>query len=118
MNWYKESMGFPTASKKSLINAVIASKGTLIDDGYKVSCIAPEKHVWQSTETHEVSIWYERGWKKNEVYYELLQDVKNGVIPCSTPDCEWCQEPEGLPYGTNMSSCIVLNGILQNNTNI
>lgn len=107
------------ASKSQLVKAIIAVRGTLIDNGGNMSCIAPCHSVWNATGTHELSIMYERGWKKNEVYSSLLSDVQQGVGPCEDAECDWCNEDAGgLPYGTNPKDCIVLNGILQNKGNI
>jgi len=117
MNWYKtvQADAFETATKRQLVAAMVAVKGTLIDDGGNISCIAPVRCVWNSTGGHELNVMYERGWKKGEVYHSLLKDVSMGVGPCEDPECEWCNEgePGGLPYGTNPRDCIVLNGVLQ-----
>jgi hypothetical protein len=116
MAWYKIAQ---LATKQQLVQAIVQVKGTLIDNGSSVSCLAPHKMIWNSSSNHELSIMYERGWKKGEVYYELLQEVLMGVSQCNDPECEWCSElgnegsPMGLPYGTNPRDCIVINGVLQ-----
>lgn len=113
-----EKLANGLASKAQLVKAVIAARGTLIDNGSSVSCIAPSRSIWNSTGTHELSIMYERGWKKSEVYGELLADIQHGISPCDDLECDWCSEDTGsLPYGTNPRDCIVLNGVLQVGTN-
>jgi len=113
MNWYKQIQSdaqFPVAQKRQLVSAIVQVKGTLIDDGGQMSAIAPHKFIWKNAGMHEVSVWYERGWKKNEVYAELLRDVQGGVEPCPDQECEWCNEPPGLPFGVNQNDCLVING--------
>lgn len=102
------------ATRSDLAKAVASFRGTLIDSGFYISCIAPKGHIWTGPETHEVQINYKRGWKMGEVYSALLDDISSGVSACENENCEWCEESESLPYGTSPTDCIVINGVFQN----
>jgi hypothetical protein len=56
---------------------------------------APIGFVWQATETHELTLSYDypRGaWRMADAYTALLEDMEGGVIPCTSRDCDWCED--------------------------
>lgn len=59
-------------------------------DGLEGDIWSPKGLVWSATDTHclVISFYTDRpaGWKA------LLEDLELGVEPCTTPDCEGCEE--------------------------
>jgi hypothetical protein len=56
---------------------------------------APKGFVWRSTGTHTLTAPHanESGDSfKPQAYGDLIADMKDGLEPCDTPDCDVCAE--------------------------
>jgi len=65
----------------------------LIDQGDSVSVDAPTGFILMGIGLHSSTI-NTHGWKREEVYEDLANDIGGGVEKCTDPDCDSCvKEP-------------------------
>ncbi len=94
----------PNPTKSSLIKRCTELRVTLIDAVDYVSIIAPHGHELAGG-THEIRIEC-RGWTRPEIYAELWEGLTRPPEKCNCPDCEWCTDAPGLPYGVAESMAL------------
>ena len=67
----------------------------LTDEGEKLEVFCPHGKVLATTECHFQTFWT-KGWKRNDLYEDILADLSMGLRDCDEPNCEVCEEP-GIP---------------------
>ena len=61
------------------------------DNGFGATITAPIRKLFATYHTHDEFIQYEGGrWKKADMYDEFLHIMKDGLVDCDEPDCEFC----------------------------
>ena len=55
----------------------------------------PSGHVFADTGLHYISHWM-KGWKREDAYAHVADDMAGGTEPCTTDDCDYCAEPEDI----------------------
>jgi hypothetical protein len=77
----------------------------VVDDGESVSILAPHRHVFHSGyHEHQIHL---RGWTKPEAWAALLEELEHPTERCADPECEWCNDEPGLPYGVSPKDVVV-----------
>lgn len=83
--------------KARLAKAIAAVGATLYEDSdglrFVLSAHAPLGSVWAGDFIHEMVVTMFAGCgTRDAARREMLARVKDGVVPCETPECEWCTE--------------------------
>ena len=96
--------------KYQLINAAKEAGVVLTDEGYKLEVFAPKGKVMGTTVTHFLT-YYTKGWTRSQLYEEIKNDLRMGIIDC--PDhghgegCEVCEEPT-VPFDVESESILFI----------
>lgn len=67
----------------------------LTDDGEVLRVDPPEGKVITVTEAHSIDFTL-TGWTRLEAYAEILDDLRDGIEPCTLEDCDTCSEPSSF----------------------
>ena len=76
-------------AKRELINLCKATGVMLLDSGDCVRVDAPVGFVLMGNGLHYADV-YTDGWKRNDVYEDLSNDIGEGVEKCEDKDCDSC----------------------------
>lgn len=58
---------------------------------YRVTWEAPAGHVWIAGRVHEL-VAEGRGQSAKEAQQDVKDRARLGTMPCTTPDCDWCED--------------------------
>lgn len=83
-----------TATKSQFIKRCKELGIEISDNGFCLAIDAPRGKVFASYGTHSEAIYFDDGWKRGEIYAELIHTMHDGIIDC---DCELCKGNEILP---------------------
>ena len=75
--------------KKELVRLCKSVGVMLLDSGDCVRVDAPVGYRLMGNGLHNADL-YTEGWKREEVYEELSNDIGDGVEKCDDPDCDAC----------------------------
>jgi len=65
-----------------------------IDNGTYLDAWSPRGTVWGASGNHSLVV---AGTDRAEMWRALVQDLRHGVEPCETVDCEGCEDGEPIP---------------------
>ena len=61
------------------------------DEADTIEVDAPPGYVMADTGLHYLSHWL-KGWTRAEAYAHIADDLRGGIEPCTTDDCDICEE--------------------------
>ena len=69
----------------------------VVDTGGKITVDLPDGYVLAGSGLHFLDLYYDSppgAWKKPDVWQAILDDISDGIEPCTDPDCDCCGAKE------------------------
>jgi len=89
------------ATKQQVMQMAAKHGIVVVDDGTKIAVDLPHGYVLVASGLHFRDLYYNSppgAWKKPDAWESILEDIRDGIEPCTDPDCDCCSgavEPEG-----------------------
>jgi hypothetical protein len=85
------------ATKQQVMRVAAKHGITVVDDGEKIAVDLPPGFVLVGSGLHFLDLHYNSppgAWNKPDAWESILDDIREGVEPCTDDDCDCCRAKE------------------------